>query len=453
MLSGPWPGTTLSRRARRSETAQGYGRPRGADEGDRRRCQQGDRGAGEDPDEALRRLRTGERRLAPVLHPLRRVVRRSGRRAGARAAPAGRTDRAPAAPGLRAAAARNARGTPRAAPGAPAGPGRPAAVVALVAVAASSPSSSRSARSSASRSSARTQHGVRRRRRPSRRSGTRGSPTWSSSTRHERNLDYKHPVKVVVPVEGGVQEAGDDRRLEAHREGSPRPPDTRSRRCRAMGMVDGKVDLFAKLNQLSGERSWPSTTPRRRRSSIPGSRLDVEQRVTLAHELTHTLDDQHFDLTTVEKIGDKHDTDAVTALIEGDARWVREPVRRQALRRRSPRPTSDRSDGQVERGRLRGRAQDLRAPAAVALRLRRPVRRDPAQARAASRASTRRSGRRPIDAGAGDRSDHLPRERPARPISAPVLPTRCEEARRRQGVRGARCGTSSSRNASTRTSR
>ena len=91
---------------------------------------------------------------------------------------------------------------------------------------------------------------------------------------------------------------------------------------RAMGMLEGKVDLLAKLNQLNGSSILAFYDSKKKEVVIPGESLDVEQKVTLAHELTHTLDDEHFDLTSMEKQGDDADTDAVSALIEGDARWV-----------------------------------------------------------------------------------------------------------------------------------
>ncbi len=48
----------------------------------------------------------------------------------------------------------------------------------------------------------------------------------------------------------------------------------------------------------------------------------VETRVTLAHELTHVLQDQHFDLPKLQKRAEESKTgtsDAFTALVEGDA--------------------------------------------------------------------------------------------------------------------------------------
>jgi hypothetical protein len=137
----------------------------------------------------------------------------------------------------------------------------------------------------------------------------------------ERNLDFKHPVEVVFLSKAAFKKrvTTSDSKLSAK---DRRDLQTGLETLRAMGMVDGKVDLFKKLNQLSGETTLAFYDDKKQQIVIPGSTIDVAEKVTIAHELTHTLDDQHFDLAKVNKIGDKHDTDAVTALIEGDARWV-----------------------------------------------------------------------------------------------------------------------------------
>jgi hypothetical protein len=113
-----------------------------------------------------------------------------------------------------------------------------------------------------------------------------------------------------------------------------------------MGMVEGKLDLLAKVNQLAAASTLAFYDFTKKEIVIPGQTLDVEQRVTLAHELTHTLDDEHFNLTKVRKVGDKYDTDAVTALVEGDAVSVENksstPCRRRAATARSTRRSAHR---------------------------------------------------------------------------------------------------------------
>ena len=207
---------------------------------------------------------------------------------------------------------------------------------------------------------------------------------------NERNLDYKHPVKVVFLSAAAFKKrvTTDDSKLTAK---DRRDLQNALEELRALGMVQGKVDLFAKENQLSGATTEAFYDRQKKEIVVPGSTLDVEQQVTLAHELTHTLDDQHFDLDKVNKIGDKHDTDAVTALVEGDAVWVQNKY--EAKLSDADRRAYERSQDSGEPRRPQGRAQDLRAAAAVAVRLRPLFVDDPAQGRRPG-ASTRRSGRR-----------------------------------------------------------
>ncbi|HEX4489777.1 MAG TPA: hypothetical protein VH914_01105 [Acidimicrobiia bacterium] len=136
----------------------------------------------------------------------------------------------------------------------------------------------------------------------------------------QRDLHYLHPVQVLFLSPAAFKKrllgdqklsAKDKREIQATLEA-----------LRAMGMVQGNVDLFKKLNQLTGETTEAFYDFEKKQVVVPEGAIDVAQKVTLAHELTHTLDDQHYDLDKVEKIGDKHDTDATEALIEGDAEAV-----------------------------------------------------------------------------------------------------------------------------------
>jgi hypothetical protein len=138
-----------------------------------------------------------------------------------------------------------------------------------------------------------------------------------------RGLDYTHPVKVVFLSEAAFKKrvTTDDSKLTAK---DRRDMQNQLEELRALGMVQGKIDLFAKANQLSGATTLAFYDSDKKEIVVPGSTLDIEERVTLAHELTHTLDDEHFNLTKLQKLGDRHDTDAVTALVEGDAVWVQD---------------------------------------------------------------------------------------------------------------------------------
>jgi hypothetical protein len=132
-----------------------------------------------------------------------------------------------------------------------------------------------------------------------------------------RGLDYLHPARVVFLSRAAFRKrllgaekptAKERRELEAYTEA-----------FRAIGLVQGEVDLFAEQNRLEGELTEAFYDPETKEIVIPEGAIDVEQKVTLAHELTHTLDDEHFDLAKIDKSGTKHDTDAGDALVEGDA--------------------------------------------------------------------------------------------------------------------------------------
>ncbi len=88
---------------------------------------------------------------------------------------------------------------------------------------------------------------------------------------------------------------------------------------RALGLAEGNIDLAAANDQLQGQTVLAFYSDRTKKVTIRGTTLDVSTRVTVVHELTHALQDQHFDLQKVERFGSDHQTDAVTALYEGDA--------------------------------------------------------------------------------------------------------------------------------------
>ena len=97
-----------------------------------------------------------------------------------------------------------------------------------------------------------------------------------------------------------------------------RPDRRRSRRCRPRA------------------RS-PSTTRRRNGPPCAARRSTAPRRSTLAHELTHALQDQHFDLTKLQKAATRsHSSGALRALVEGDARRVQLLYARPAVERRTP---------------------------------------------------------------------------------------------------------------------
>jgi hypothetical protein len=89
---------------------------------------------------------------------------------------------------------------------------------------------------------------------------------------------------------------------------------------RALGLIHGHVDLFSEENTLQDNGTLAFYDPATKRVTVRGTTLTPDLRVTLAHELTHALQDQHFDLLKIERDAATSGADfAARALAEGDA--------------------------------------------------------------------------------------------------------------------------------------
>jgi hypothetical protein len=141
-----------------------------------------------------------------------------------------------------------------------------------------------------------------------------------------RGLDFKHPVKVNY-----LGDAEFESKLRASPEELAKERtaiDTASAIFRAAGLVGADVDLGAAQNDTQTADVAAFYSDETHEIYIrTGDGFTVETRVTLAHELTHVLQDQHFNLTKLHTNAAKSKTgseDALTALIEGDAERVQD---------------------------------------------------------------------------------------------------------------------------------
>jgi hypothetical protein len=135
-----------------------------------------------------------------------------------------------------------------------------------------------------------------------------------------RGLEFLHPVPIRYLSDKGFEKElgsagpiGADDRAEAEREEAV---------FRAMGFIDGKVDLLSAFGASQSSGTLAYYDEGAQEIVVRGTKLDVAHRVTLAHELTHVLQDQHFDLTMLHKrafASDTGDPSAFKALVEGDA--------------------------------------------------------------------------------------------------------------------------------------
>jgi hypothetical protein len=142
-----------------------------------------------------------------------------------------------------------------------------------------------------------------------------------SFVERERGLDFEHPVDVNFVPEAAFKKSvttSDDSLTDEDR------ADIRDTQAflRALGLIDGGTDLLDEVNRAQSEGVLAYYDPDSKTITVRGTSLDVATRVTLVHEMTHALQDQHFDLSALRKLDHDDESGAITALVEGDATEV-----------------------------------------------------------------------------------------------------------------------------------
>lgn len=135
-----------------------------------------------------------------------------------------------------------------------------------------------------------------------------------------RGLEFEHPVPIRYLAPNDFQkqlgDAGNPSsadRSEAQREESV---------FRALGFIGGNVDLLRGIDTAQSSETLAFYDPDRKEIIVRGTTLDIAHQVTIAHELTHVLQDQHFNLPKLQQRAsdsDSGDASAFKALVEGDA--------------------------------------------------------------------------------------------------------------------------------------
>lgn len=138
----------------------------------------------------------------------------------------------------------------------------------------------------------------------------------------ERDLEFKHPIHVdFLPVKDFRKQVTTDK--EDLSEKDREEIEQTTGMFRALGLIEGELDLFDTMNQLQGAGILGYYSDDDERIRIRGTKLTPAVRSTLVHELTHVLQDQHFDLgkrqDRLKKADDSAATSAFQALVEGDA--------------------------------------------------------------------------------------------------------------------------------------
>lgn len=143
----------------------------------------------------------------------------------------------------------------------------------------------------------------------------------------ERDLDFRHPIEVEFLSDEEFREevtADEDDLTDEEREEIKQFTGL----MRAVGLVEGELDLFEAQNQLSGSAILGRYSSEDKQIRIRGKKLTLAVEVVLVHELTHALQDQHFDLQRrseeLEQADDSEGEAAFRALVEGDAQRIEE---------------------------------------------------------------------------------------------------------------------------------
>src|SRR5262245_7382982 len=134
-----------------------------------------------------------------------------------------------------------------------------------------------------------------------------------------RNLKFEHavPVDFLSDADFEAKVGVDSTKLSANEKAEL---DRSQAGLRAIGLLPSGVDLLAATTSLRQSGALAFYDPRTARITVRGEELTPAIKVTLAHELTHALQDQHFDLKALQKRAARaHGSMALTALVEGDA--------------------------------------------------------------------------------------------------------------------------------------
>lgn len=145
----------------------------------------------------------------------------------------------------------------------------------------------------------------------------------------ERGLEFEHPVKVRFldkkafekTVRADEEDLDKDDRREIQEDTSL---------FRAFGLISGDVDLFEAFNDAHGSGTLAYYSFEDHAITVRGKKLTLASHATLVHELTHALQDQHFNISDrseklAKKAADGKPTtegDALRAIVEGDAERV-----------------------------------------------------------------------------------------------------------------------------------
>ena len=140
-----------------------------------------------------------------------------------------------------------------------------------------------------------------------------------------RGLEFDHPIRVEFLDDPAFEKevVTDDADLTKRDRALGRQ---HSGDLRALGLVGPDFDFIAASSALDAQGVVGFYEDDTKKMVVRGQDLDdTDVRVTVVHELTHALQDQHFGLTKLQNATESSGEDfALTTLVEGDAVWVEE---------------------------------------------------------------------------------------------------------------------------------
>ncbi len=132
-----------------------------------------------------------------------------------------------------------------------------------------------------------------------------------------RGLKYKHPVEIEFMTDDAFTKTLS--RANGPTAAEKQQIDQLSAGYRALGLISGDVDLYQQSQDLQSGGTLAYYDPKTKKIRVRGTDMTPALRVTLAHEMTHVLQDQYFDLNRLEKTKDDGERSAFRAVVEGDA--------------------------------------------------------------------------------------------------------------------------------------
>jgi hypothetical protein len=152
---------------------------------------------------------------------------------------------------------------------------------------------------------------------------------YAKIAEQKRGLSFEHPVavKFLRPAAFEKTVKTDEDKLD---DNGRKEIKQFTGLMRAFGLVKGDVDLLKASNEASGAGTLAYYSYEDKTITIRGKRLTPAVRFTLVHELTHVLQDQHFDTAARSKKlakesddgSDDNEESVFDALVEGDAQRV-----------------------------------------------------------------------------------------------------------------------------------